>query len=213
MTLSAEQQFLLGGGGAPSAFTKNDPIGTKVGGPIVEQPELRQQTDFDTEAPLVWDDGRPRMQLVVTVQTSLRDPSRDDDDGRRRFYIKGNLQGVVRDAVRSAKASGLEVGGTLTVTRIGRDVPKKKGLDGAWLHSATYVPAASNFLADTTPQPAAPAAAPVIPAQAQAPAAVSDPLASDPRLTHLTPEQLAGARAAGWTADQCAQMFPAPQRV
>lgn len=208
MTLSAEQQFLLGGGGAPSAFTKSDPVGTTVGGPIVEQPELRQQTDFDTDALLFWDDGKPRMQLVVTVQTSLRDPSREDDDGRRRFYIKGNLQGAVRDAVRAAKASSLEVGGTLTVTRSGRDAPKKKGLDGAWLHEATYTPAAQNFLTDPPAQP--PTAAPSNPVAAvPPPAATGDVLSSDPRLAHLTPEQLAGARAAGWTAEQCAVMFPA----
>jgi hypothetical protein len=207
MTLTPEQQFLLGGGGAPSAFTADDAVGTTRGGTIVDPPTLQQQTDFDSGEPLCWDDGKPRMQLVVTVQTDLRDPSREDDDGRRRFYVKGDLQYAVRDALKAAGAPGLEMGGSLYVTRTGRGEPKKRGAKGAWLHSARYVPAATNFMADSTP--AAPAAAPQTPAAAvpSAPAAAELNPAEFP---HLSPEQLAGVKAAGLTADQVRQMFPAP---
>lgn len=145
---SLEQQFLMGGGGAPAAFTADDATGTRRGGRITEQPQLRQQTDFDTGELLTWDDGNPRMQLIVTVATDQRDPANPDDDGQRRFYVKGNLQGAVKEAVKKSGAPGLEVGGSLFVTRTGRDEPKKRGMSGAWLHSAEYIPAATNFVAN-----------------------------------------------------------------
>lgn len=191
-TLTAEQQFLMGGESVPSAFSKNDPIGTRRGGKIVEQPELRQQTDFDSGALLTWDDGSPRMHLVITVQTEQRDPSLPDDDGRRRFYVKANLQKAVREAIRKAGAPGLEVGGSLFVTRSGQDEPKRRGLSGAWLHTAEYVPAAQAFVADPAPATPAPAAS------------------SLPYPPHLTPEQLAGLQAANVSPEVAWQMFPAP---
>lgn len=213
------EQFLMGGGGAPSAFTTDDPLGTTVGGPIVEPPTLIEQTDFDSGEVLTWDDGRPRMQLVVTVQTDRYDPSRDGDDGRRRFYVKGgNLQQVIRDAVRKTGAPGLEVGGTLLVTRVGQGEPKRKGGAKPWLHTATYIPAAQNFLnkeatptvmAVAAPQPA-PAATPApTPAPATAAASVTPGLDLT-QFPHLTPEQRAIAQAANLTVEQVQAMFPAP---
>ena len=190
---SLEQQFLMGGAAAPAAFTADDPAGTRRGGRITEQPQLRQQTDFDTGELLTWDDGNPRMQLVVTVQTEQRDPQNSEDEGHRRFYVKGNLQGAVRDAVKKSGAPGLEVGGSLFVTRSGRDEPKKRGMSGAWLHSAEYVPAAANFVAEPTPQTAAAA---TVPAQQNG----GDP-ELEAALAKLPVEQAAAFRAANLTLD------------
>lgn len=142
-SLTPEQQFLMGGGGAPSAFGKYDGPGTRRGGKIVERPELRQQTEYKTNELLYWKDGNPRMQLVVTVQTDQRDPEREDDDGKRRFYVKSNMQHAVRDAIKTAGASGLEVGGTLYITRL-----RQEGENEVWVHSAEYIPAAQNFVAN-----------------------------------------------------------------
>lgn len=141
---SAEDQFLMGGGGAPSAFTKDTPINVEIGGRILDR-KLAQQTDIKG-VPLWWDDAqtRPREQLVVTVQTTLRDNA--DDDGRRRFFVKGDLQYTVRDAVQAVGAPGIQIGGELYVARTGKDTPKERGLDGAWLHRARYIPATDTFL-------------------------------------------------------------------
>lgn len=139
--LTPEQQFLLGGGGAPGAFTKFDPPGTRRGGQIVERPELRQQTEYKTNEPLAWPDGNPRMQLIVTVATDQRDPAREDDDGHRRFYVKGDLQRAVREALKTSGATGLEAGGSLFVTRV-----RQEGEYDAWVHAAEYTPAATNFV-------------------------------------------------------------------
>lgn len=89
----------LAGGGAPSAFNKDSPVGTSVTGTIVDA-ELRQITDYVTQKPKTWDDGRPQMQVVVTVDTAERDPEYADDDGKRRVFIK--TWGVWREALNEA---------------------------------------------------------------------------------------------------------------
>lgn len=186
-----EEQFLMGGGGPPSAFTKYDPPGTTVTGTITEKPELRQQTDPKDSSLKFWDDGKPMMQLIVVIQTTKRD--NPDDDGLRRLYVKGRLQKAVKEAVAKAGASFLEIGGTLSVTFTHEDEPKNKVLSGAKNYTAQYTLAAQNFLADEQ-APAAPPAPPAAPTPAQAPAAATPPVDADAvkaALANLTPEQLA----------------------
>lgn len=216
MTMTAES-FLLGGEGIPSAFNKEDGAGTRRGGTITEQPELRQQTDFETGELLTWDDGSPRMQLIVTVQTDLRDPANPEDDGRRRFYIKGDLQKATRDTLRAQKSRGLEVGGQYFVTRIGQDEPKKRGMSGAWLHKVEYTPAAATFFDSPSEQPAAAATTPpaaAAPSTPPAPATTTTaavPAAGTmPYPPHLAPEVVAGLQAAGIDAVTAWQKFPPP---
>ena len=95
-----------------SASFKN--IGDTVSGEIIRM-ETRQQTEFGSSTPLVWDDGKPRMQIVVTLQTPDQDD--EEDDGVRGVYIKvpSQMLQAVRDAVRGAHAEGLEEGGILSV--------------------------------------------------------------------------------------------------
>lgn len=148
-------EWLMSGGARSAKF---ETIGTVVKGVIVAAPELRQQTDFTTGALKFWDDGKPMMQLVVTVDTGEKDPLEDDDDGLRSFYIKANLQVAVKDAIRKAGAKGLEVGGKLAVKYTGDGVAKTKGMSPPKQFSAQYTPAvaAEDFFSD--PAPAAPAA-------------------------------------------------------
>lgn len=210
MSMNADDFF---SGGAISA--KFASVGVTVGGIITRVGEPMQQRDFTTSVPKFWDDGRPMMQLPVDVKTNLRDPEQADDDGTRTLYIRGEMQKAIRDAVRKASAKGLREGGTLTVTYSGDGPVKQRGMNPPKLYTATYL-APTAAQADAfigSAQSAAQAARAAQAAQRQstpaAPPAQVDPLTSDPRLGHLTAEQWAGARAAGWTADQCALMFPA----
>lgn len=142
MSNAAAEQFLLGGGNS-AAFGKDDPVGTTVTGTIVST-EVRQQTDIASGAPLTWDNGDPRMQLVVTIQTSQRNG--DDDDGQRAIYVKGSkkpgsrsLHDAVATAVRQAGAKGIEPGGTLTVKFVGTEPSATRGFNDRKLWEATYV--------------------------------------------------------------------------
>lgn len=175
----------LMGGAVPSA--KFDAHGDTVKGTITETPELRQQTDFDSGDPLFWDDGKPKMQLVVTLATDQRDPSNPEDEGTRRLYVKGKMQQAVASAIRKCGAKGLEVGGTLTIAYVGDDEPKKRGMSGAKLYLAEYASPAAAFLAQDEP-------AAQVPAQA-APPATAAPADAAALLGSLTPEQLAALAA------------------
>jgi hypothetical protein len=158
--------FLMGGGSASARF---DNPGDTITGTICEAPEVRQQTDISTGQPVHWPSGDPKMQLIVTLQTTLRDDP--DDDGKRRIYVKGkSLTEAVREAVRQTGAKGLEIGGTLTVTYTGDGVASQRGFNPPKLYTATYArpdtAAQSGQFLGVQPQ-AAPAASQ---APAQAPA-------------------------------------------
>ena len=70
---------------APSANFRS--YGDTVGGRIIEAPWKTEQTDLKGK-PQSWDDGAPRLQLVVAVQTELRDPQVSGDDGKRRLFSR-----------------------------------------------------------------------------------------------------------------------------
>lgn len=154
-------EFLFGSA-APTV--KFDTPGVTVTGRIVDR-KVNQQTDFKTGELLTWPSGDPRMQLIVTLQTDQRDPSVDDDDGRRRLFVKGKrLTEAVRDAVKAAGVKKLEDGGTLTVTYVRDGVPENKGISPPKEYTASYQPPAVDATSDylgtaqptQTPQPAPP---------------------------------------------------------
>lgn len=130
--------FLMGGGGAPSASFPD--IGTVWKGRITEQPQVQQQRDAQTKELKFWADGNPMMQLVVTIQTDKRDATIQDDDGKRRLFIKSQMLQAVRDAVQAAGAPGLAVGGTLGVKYTGDGERKKGALSAPKVYKASYEP-------------------------------------------------------------------------
>ncbi|KFI51718.1 hypothetical protein [Bifidobacterium biavatii] len=119
-------------GGIPSAFGKNDPIGISVTGEILDI-HADQQRDFDSKAPLFWDDGNPRMMIVITLQTALHDPMIQFDDGKRRIYVKqGHQSTALAQAARMAGVGNYpRVGDTLTATFSGTTPAKKRGYNDA----------------------------------------------------------------------------------
>ncbi|MFD4936313.1 hypothetical protein [Streptomyces virginiae] len=190
--------FLMGGGGAPSA--KFPTPGTTVTGRITERPTVEQQRDIKDGTPKFWSDGNPMNQLVITVQTDQRDHEIDEDDGRRRLFVKGQLKNAVADAVRAAGARGLEVGGILTVTYTHDGQATQRGFSPPKQYTAQYIaaPAAELHTPDPgiAPQQYAP---PVAPApQYAAPAAAAPP------------QQLANPAVAALVAQQQAQAAATP---
>ncbi|WNM74149.1 hypothetical protein SEA_NERGAL_58 [Mycobacterium Phage Nergal] len=153
--MSNDSYDFLAGGGVPSGKFKAH--GDTVGGPIAVEPSQTQQTNMDGDL-LTWPDGSPRMQLVVTVQTDNRDPSIEDDDGKRRLFIKGEMKKAVQQAVIAAGARGLDVGGELHVTYVGDGEPARRGLTAPKLYQARYIKPSAAALA-TPAAAAAPTAA------------------------------------------------------
>ena len=124
-------------------------MGDKVAG-VIEAVEDRQQTDFDGKL-LEWDDGRPRMITVITLQTDDREG--DNDDGKRSLWAKGGnfepLEGegksmlsAIVDAVDNAgyPRDAELVGARLQVAFTGYGKPTRSGLSKPKLYLAKFDP-------------------------------------------------------------------------
>lgn len=201
---------LLAGG---SSSFKFDAIGTSHTGTIVNA-EVTQQTDFDSGDLLTWQDGKPRLQIVVNVTTDERDPSDPHDEGRRTFYFKGNALKALKAETSRLGVKELEPGGVLTVTFTAEG---ERGLGGRGnpqkIYSVQYQPPAQAAVADVLETPtAAPAVTPEHPANqapaAPAPAATQAP-ANPPAAAPVTPEALEAQkeqlRGLGWSEEQIAK--------
>jgi Holliday junction resolvase RusA-like endonuclease len=104
--------LLTGSGIATAKFST---IGTLHKGTIVAA-KKRQQTEMGTGKPLTFDDGQPRMEVLIDLQTDERDPAVEDDDGLRRVYARGQMLKAIGEACRKAGAArGIEVGGQLAL--------------------------------------------------------------------------------------------------
>lgn len=195
-------QFLLGSGNKSASFPT---IGASVTGTIAATPQVRQQTDMSGN-PLHWDNGDPRLQLVVALQTELRDDA--DDDGIRNLYVKGSkdpksqsMHAAVAAAVQRSGAKGLELGGTLTVTYVADGVASTRGFNAPKKYEARYerpdASAASGDFLGTAGQQSSEA-----PAQQQGSEAPAQ------QATQPTPAQVAALKAAGLSDDKIREIYP-----
>jgi hypothetical protein len=133
--------FLFSQGGKSFKFER---IGDTVKGEVVKA-EIRQQTSLEG-ALLTWDDGSPRKQLVITIQTDAHDT--DDDDGVRTIYAKGgnfeiakgegqSMRNAIADAVKDAGADRLDPGDELAVAFTGES-KARRGYSPAKLYVAGF---------------------------------------------------------------------------
>lgn len=198
---------LLNSAGAPSFFRKDTPVGATVTG-TVKDVTGRRSTDYVTNEAEVWDDGRPKMLIVITLNTQLRDTP--EDNGERGIYIK--TWGVQAQALKEAvKATGavtagavLKPGATFTATFTGEQ-PSKAG-SPTKLYAYQVVPPALAAVDQVGGQPTAPATPPLS-APATQPVSTPGPVPPPPPAQPAadTPATKAKALyALGLTAEQIA---------
>lgn len=149
-------------------------------GTITEVSDARQATEYGSNELAYWDKERtrPKMQVVVTLDTAERDPQDANDTGKRTLWVvedgrSGSILSAIRQAVHQAGAGTIDIGGQLTVAFSGFDPNSKNPANPRKVYTASYVPpapAGGMFTNQAPAQPAAPA--PVAqPAPAAAPAA------------------------------------------
>ena len=132
--VSDANAFLMGTGGKSATFHN---VKDMVWGTILSA-ETRQQTKMGSGELLFWDDGKPRMQLVITLQTELQED--EDDDGIRKVYAKGNMATAIRKAVVKAGRNGLDVGGKLAIQYVKDGESKRAGFNAPKVYGAKYEP-------------------------------------------------------------------------
>lgn len=137
MTTRADYNDLLMGQGGRSA--KFEKVGDVVVGTICRV-ETRQRTDMDTGQLMTWQDGNPRMQLVIQLLTEEQEDN--DDDGIRNLYvpIPSAMQKAIADAVRRSGQHGIGEGGKLGVKYTSTAEPTRRGFNGQKLYTAKYEP-------------------------------------------------------------------------
>lgn len=154
--------FLMGGG-IPAA--KFPVIGTSIVGLVLKPPKLLQVTDPESGEVKRWQNGEPQMQVVIELQTELREHA--EDDGIRTLWAKGVMKNAIRDAVRAAGAKGIEPGGVLQVIFSAEEPPRRRGLQPMKLYKAAYQPPSQSVEIPADPYEAS-ATQPVSPAAVQA---------------------------------------------
>ncbi|WP_433368406.1 hypothetical protein ACQPZX_41500 [Actinoplanes sp. CA-142083] len=210
MTQPQDANDILMGSGAPGL--KFETVGTSYTGTVAAEPTASQQTDFRTKVPETWPDGSPKMQVLVQVSTSLRDPQKPEDDGTRTLYIKGKeLTNAIRAAVRASGANGIHTGGILTVAYVG-DGQAQPGMNAPKLYAAQYQAPAVSFAGVTAPT----APAQNAPIQSQQPitaATIAAPIAAQPCPPGVEPAmwvRLTPAQQQAVASAQAAQAQPQP---
>jgi len=113
--MSAIADALASGG----TYLKWEHPGTTYTG-IITDVTMRQARKYESTDLDAWDDGTPKMQVVLTIATDYRDQSQQDDDGTRMISI--NLwSGQKKALVAACKAAGVaepQVGQRFTATHV-----------------------------------------------------------------------------------------------
>lgn len=154
-------------GGSASISWKDAPVGHTVSGTVVTS-ETVQENDYDTGEPKFYSDGNPAWQVVVTLQTDLREEP--DDDGQRRLYLRGQMFTALRKEMARTKAK-LRPGGVLSVTFDHTEPAKNPRHNDRKIYTVHYVSPSEALTDAVLSEPAAPANAYAPPAAASTPAA------------------------------------------
>lgn len=133
---------------APAYFDKDTTIGEVLEGEITAL-SLRQTRDHKTKKPEFWDDGTPRQQFVLVVNTGMI--QFDGDDGKRSVYIKwwGAWRKAFAKAVL-ATAAEPEIGGMLRAVYVGLGEPSAAGMSPAKLYDYEYQPPGATLSSPAT---------------------------------------------------------------
>lgn len=146
-----EADLFLSGGAPGQKFPE---VGFKWGGTILSW-EMSQQSDLTTGELKFWEDGKPKMQLIITMQgeatgytfdwngRSFDKKTLPDDDGVRRLFVKGALQSAIGKAMRDVRAR-TEVGAYIEIVRTADIPPTKKGYSPTQTFKAQWTPANKN---------------------------------------------------------------------
>lgn len=134
-----------------SRYFKFQNIGDTIVGTLVDIAEPRQATKYnpDPNAPRVLDfwessDGgapRPKMEVVLTLQTELREDA--DDDGKRKvvipvFYKDGSPLSAIQAAMFPTGANDLEMGAKLGLRFVGHDPESKNPQNPRKIYQGHY---------------------------------------------------------------------------
>jgi hypothetical protein len=151
--MSAIADALASGG----TYLKWEHPGTTYTG-IITDVTMRQARKYESTELDAWDDGTPKMQVVLTLATDYRDQGQQDDDGTRMVSI--NLwSGQKKALVAACKAAGVfepTVGQRFTATHVAGigNAKAPRVFEYTLVNGPTGVAAVLEVQPDSAPAPA-----------------------------------------------------------
>jgi|TARA_R110000764_G_scaffold96939_5_gene181045 hypothetical protein len=143
---------LLSGGGSPSLSFKDAEVGQTYEGTIADLRAVQVRNYEDPTKLEFWDDGKPKMQIEVTLQTGYADPSDSDDDGKRRVFLFGQKLRAAKEELAKKGFKTFEVGMKFKIILSGTKPSQNKRYNDVKLYSielgaATTSPAVDEVMA------------------------------------------------------------------
>lgn len=139
---------LLGGSGAPSLSFKDAKVGDSYEGTIVEVRAVQVRNYEDPTKLEFWDDGKPKMQIEVTLSTEYADPSDPDDDGKRRVFLFGQKLKAAKEELAKKGMKTIELGAYFKITLTGTKPSANKRYNDVKLYGIELQPAKSRPAVD-----------------------------------------------------------------
>lgn len=143
---------LLAGSSVPSLSFKDTAVGEGYEGVISGLRTVQVRNYEDPTKLEFWDDGKPKLQIEVTLATGYADGSNPDDDGSRRIFLFGQKLRAAQEEMRKKGLKKLEIGSTLKITLTGTKPSQNKRYNdvkiyGIEITAGTSDPAADALLA------------------------------------------------------------------
>lgn len=135
---------LLGGAGAPSLSFKDAAVGHSYEGTIVDVRAVQVRNYEDPTKLEFWDDGKPKMQIEVTLDTAYADPSDPDDDGKRRVFLFGQKLRSAKEELAKKGMKSIQIGAHFKITLSGTKPSQNKRYNDVKLYTIEMSPATSN---------------------------------------------------------------------
>lgn len=134
---------LLGTRSIPSISFKDAEVGASFMGTIGDLRTV-QVRSFDTGEPEYWDDGKPKLQIEVTLATDYIDESIEEDDGTRRVYLFGQKLAAAKQEMKAKGFGKLEKGMKFTITFVGEKPASNKKYNNVKLYGIELEASTSN---------------------------------------------------------------------
>jgi hypothetical protein len=134
---------LLGTRSIPSISFKDAKVGDSFTGVITDLRTV-QVRSYDSGEPEFWDDGKPKLQIEVTLATDYLDPMLDEDDGTRRVYLFGQKLSAAKQEMKAKGLSKLEKGMKFTISFTGEKPASNKKYNNVKLYGIEIEPSTSN---------------------------------------------------------------------
>ncbi len=143
-----EANDLLVGSSVPTLSFKDTAVGEGYEGTVVSARTVQVRNYEDPTKLEYWDDGKPKLQIEVTLATDYANPADPDDDGQRRVFLFGQKLRAAQDEFRKKGLKKLEAGYHFKITLTGTKPSQNKRYNDVKLYDIEINPATSNAAVD-----------------------------------------------------------------